>query len=156
MAWYSTSRHRELEGIACISVCWAGWGCGSGDGPKVGKVSGKVTLDGKPLAGALVTFMPEKGRSSSGRTNDAGQYELSYTFEQMGAAVGKHSVRITTATTDNAESPVAQEKLPAKYHRDTELKAEVKPGSNKVDFELSSQGAPSRTPTRRAGSAPTT
>ena len=140
MTPYTTNRGPLIVMIAWTALCWGGWGCGSRDGPKVGNVTGKVTLDGKPFAGALVTFMPEKGRSSTGRTNADGNYELRYTFERAGAEVGKHIVRITTAAaSETKESALVQERLPAKYHRDTELKAEVKTGRNTLNFDLTSQ-----------------
>lgn len=47
-------------------VLFAG-GCGSGVAlPELGTVSGVVTLDGKPLPGVTVKFVPANGRTSSG------------------------------------------------------------------------------------------
>src|SRR5438132_10533557 len=74
-------------------------GCG---GPTLAPVSGKVTLDDKPLAGATVGFYPLDAKSpasaptSSGRTNDKGEYKLQTVMtSRPGAVVGKHRVSIT-------------------------------------------------------------
>src|SRR5262245_45808699 len=67
-------------------------------GPELAPVSGRVTLDGKPLDLAEVSFLPEAGRASHGVADSSGHYELRYTRDQMGALVGQHTVRITSAT----------------------------------------------------------
>ncbi|QDV71091.1 hypothetical protein Poly24_48240 [Rosistilla carotiformis] len=124
--------------VAILAICCLG--C-SEDGPELGAVTGTVTLDGQPLSGALVTLAPESGRSSSGRTDEAGHYELKFTFDRAGAHVGSHLVRITTAGNPESEAR-SEEKLPARYNSETELKAQVESGSNQLDFELTSGGAP--------------
>jgi len=118
-------------------------GCGgAGDTPELGDVSGTVTLDGKPLAGALVTFQPEGGRPSTGETDESGQYTLTYSSASMGARVGKHSVRITktdvSGTTKDGD-PIEKEIVPSQYNSNSELSADVKPGSNTFDFQLKSE-----------------
>lgn len=117
-------------------------GCGSGSG--VAPVSGTVTLDGQPLANALVSFYPqdEGKRFSTGTTDAAGHYELVYTNDQHGAAVGKHTVKITTATVQGEGGPAKppKEKLPAKYNDKSELTVDVASGSNSnTDFDLQSK-----------------
>ena len=42
----------------CVGLALLVGGCGDG-GPPMGKVSGTVTLDGQPLAGAEVEFAPQ-------------------------------------------------------------------------------------------------
>jgi hypothetical protein len=101
--------------------------------PGYSTVSGRVTLDGKPLRGAMVGFYPETGRGSFGTTDAAGRYELMYTTKKVGVPPGQCVVRITTG---DANTP---EKLPARYHEDSELTAEVKPGDNVFDFDLKSK-----------------
>ncbi len=39
-------------------------GCSSGDRPPLGLVSGSVTIDGKPLVGAIITFQATKCRAA--------------------------------------------------------------------------------------------
>jgi len=114
-------------------------GCGPKD---VGGVSGTVTLGGQPLDGAMITFSPTKegGSSGVGQTDSAGYYTLSYSAGVKGAQQGENEVRITTfreAEPDGDPSqPAVPEKVPAKYNVKTELKVEVKSGSNKLDFNL--------------------
>ena len=76
-------------GVWCLLMAT---GCGG-----YASVSGQVLLDGKPLANATVSFQPEKGRASYGRTDAQGNYRLSYTDKQDGVRPGKCVVRITTA-----------------------------------------------------------
>ncbi len=94
-------------------------------------VTGQITLDGKPLKGATVGFYPAQGRGSHGETDDNGNYELRYTVQKAGVPAGKCVVRITTAT--------ATERLPRRYHEDTELSEEVKSGANVFNFTLKSK-----------------
>lgn len=116
-------------------------GCGSGSG--VVPVSGTVTLDGEPLAGALVSFYPqEEGkRFSTGTTDASGHYELVYTNDQKGAATGKHTVKITTATVQGEGGPARapKEKLPAKYNDASELTVDITSSSSSTNFDLQSK-----------------
>lgn len=113
-------------------------GCGSSD---VGDVSGQVTLDGEPLEGAEVIFEPDEGRPSRATTDAEGRYTLQYTADTMGAKVGPHTVRITTAETvvgENYETTETPERVPENYNTNSKLRVEVKPGSNEYDFPLKS------------------
>lgn len=112
------------------------------DTPELGTVSGTVKLDGNPVPQATVTFSPEEGgRPSSGPTDDQGFYELQYSLNNPGAVPGKHQVRISTATTvtnEAGEDVEVPESIPAKYNTKTELVEEVKPTSQTIDFDLTS------------------
>ena len=94
-------------------------GCGGGDRPDLGRVSGTVKLGGEPLENAEVMFVPSGGRPSMGVTNSNGHYELEYTVDAKGAVVGTHTVTISTyreAGEDDEGKPVpgAPEKVPAR------------------------------------------
>ena len=114
-------------------------------GPAVGRVEGTVTLDGIPLGGAKVIFTPvEGGRSSMAVTDGSGRYELEFGPGMKGALVGKHKVSISTfeaGETDDSGKLVGHvpERVPAKYNRDSILTAEVKAGSQVIDFKLESR-----------------
>jgi hypothetical protein len=111
-------------------------GCGRSDRPDLGTVEGTVTLDGAPLAGALVVFTPSgPGRSASDLTDAAGRYELTYLRDIAGATLGPHVVIITTATEERG----GREVLPPRYHEKTELSATVAAGANTIDFPLKSK-----------------
>ena len=87
---------RLLLGSALLLVL----GCGGG--AKVVPVTGRVTLNGKPLADAKVSFQPiakEKsmeaaGPGSTGKTDAEGKFTLKTPTGQDGAVVGMHRVRI--------------------------------------------------------------
>ena len=145
----------------CSLLCLVTTGCGSGSA--TGKVTGTVTMDGKPLSNARVTFTPlGGGRTAMGKTDGEGKYEL-YILADPGAEVGNHKVSITTiqnagiaetmeeASADDAgyeeqamnsgdysEATPQEEAIPAKYNTESELTAEVKSGKNVHDFALTS------------------
>jgi hypothetical protein len=70
---------RLLLGVLCAGGLMAAVGCG---GPRVVPVSGTATVDGKPLAGFVVTFNPDatKGHEArmdcSARIGADGRYSL--------------------------------------------------------------------------------
>lgn len=116
-------------------------GCGGG-GPKLGSVSGTVTLDGKPLPEAEVVFQPEEGSPSFGMTDKDGRYELMYTPDRDGALVGKHTVRITTSRASGppGQQEITPELVPPEYNEESSQTREVKPGSNEFNFEIPTGG----------------
>jgi hypothetical protein len=103
-------------------------------GPDLGLVQGTVTLNGKPLAGALLEFQPAdlNGTMSTGVTDATGNYELRWTLQRMGANIGDHQVRIWTGN----ENEHVRESLPARFNHQSELRREVKKGQNQLDFQL--------------------
>ena len=126
---------------------------------KIGTVSGVVLIDGEPVEMASISFFPDVGRASVGRTNDKGEYVLNYTRGQKGALIGNHKVTISTryvaetnynqqtyneeglvkqSRSDLVKSKGRKEMIPKKYRdpEETELTAAVKPGSNQIDFNL--------------------
>jgi hypothetical protein len=105
----------------------------SGCSSEFASVKGQVLLDGKPLPNAVVGFYPERGRGSFGRTDAEGRYELKYTDKQFGVSPGKCQVQITTAEEEQKET------LRAKYNSRSELTRVVQPGSNEINFSLSSK-----------------
>jgi hypothetical protein len=126
---------RAFAALGLASLLLAA-GCGRSDRPDLGTVQGTVTLDGKPLAGALVVFTPSgPGRSASDLTDAAGRYELTYLRDIAGATLGPHVVIITTATEERS----GREILPPRYHEKTELSATIAAGANTIDFPLESK-----------------
>ena len=130
-------------------------GCGgSSDQPELGQVTGKITLDGKPLSGIAVVFQPDNGRPARGMTDAEGMYELTYIRQTKGTKVGPNRVEIAPSEDGEAEEsedsgeesqPAAKKqtksgkpKIPARYNVKSELKADVKAGKNTFNFELES------------------
>jgi hypothetical protein len=123
-------------GGSWLIVLAAATGCSGPKPPPLGMVEGIVTLDGSPLAAAAVFFTPDgPGRTSIGITDADGRYAVTYLREIQGADLGRHRVRITTATEDNG----GRERLPMRYHAKSELTATVEPGANRHDFALTSK-----------------
>src|SRR5207302_974197 len=75
-----------------------GPGCGSGQ-PKLYKVTGKVTLDGQPLSGATVQFVPADPATgleiARGSTGSDGVYNLTTYNTNDGAMEGNYKVLVT-------------------------------------------------------------
>jgi hypothetical protein len=122
-------------------------GC-RGDRPPLGRVSGTVTLDGRPLEGVEVSFVPESGRPSIAVTNAAGGYQLIYVGAALGAKVGSHRVSINyplvyddDSDGDNGggASRARGPQIPGRYNLETTLTAEVGRGRNTFDFALESK-----------------
>ena len=112
-------------------------GC-SKTGPDIAPVSGRITLDGQPIANTDVAFYPEGKQSvSSGRTDKDGHYELGYKRGVMGGHIGMNSVQISTSS----ELVRGPNRYHANYNSNTELKREVKSGNNVIDFDLKSDGS---------------
>ena len=117
-------------------------GCSGEKLPGLGQVTGTVTMDSKAVPDAAVLFTPtEAGATASvGQTDSSGKYELYYSRGNKGAKVGEHSVTINSFHDAGESGQGQKESIPARYNTKTELKANVKRGSNKIDFDLKSGG----------------
>jgi len=118
-------------------------GCGqSPTGPKLEKVTGKVTFKGEPVKEGDISVIPiGPGGSSAGGKIVDGQFQLEVT-------AGKKKVEITAMRDvpgkfreDNPgeKMQVREQFIPAKYNAKSELELEVKSdASNEKTFDLSS------------------
>jgi hypothetical protein len=115
-------------------------GCGSQDGPQLGRVSGTVTLDGIPVQGAGLEFIAEAGGVAYGKTDASGNYYMSFGTSRTGAVVGKNRVRLTASdkVTIGDKKFESTEVFPPKYNRDSEQFVEVARGGNTIDFKCES------------------
>lgn len=116
-------------------------------------VSGRVTLDGQPLAGGVVSFQPRAagnaapGPGSTGRLDAEGRYRLTAIDGSPGAVVGTHLVRIysrspESAPTSDSDTAGSRERVPARYNYESGLSFTVEPnGSTQADFDLASESA---------------
>lgn len=144
------SKHWSL---LAVLLFLASTGCSPNSGlPDLGTVTGVVTLDGQPLPGVSVKFVPADGRTSSGMTDASGKYELTYTRDVKGAPVGEHKVYISGQGGEGGGNPNEEGgggggsavepytgTIPAKYNEKTTLTATVKPGANTCNFDLESE-----------------
>lgn len=131
------SKARMLRFVVLMAVCGLS-GCG---GAQFGEVTGQVTLDNKPLPNIAVRFEDEGGSAAIAKTDQSGNYELRYTVDQIGAPVGKHKVTIFTPApvSEGTGERAKAEIVPAKYNAKSSLTAEIKPGKQTFNFELSSK-----------------
>lgn len=124
-------------------------GCGPDHGYKMASVSGVITLDGKPLPKARVTFQPSGGGpSSAGVTGPAGEYTLTGFDGDDGAVVTSHRVVIYSGMPDGQRSSDADDEdassppevVPARYNSQSELIFTVQAGQkNTANFNLVSK-----------------
>jgi hypothetical protein len=138
---------------------------GCGEGSKLLPASGTVTYQGKPLEGALVSFLGPGNVLGSGTTDAAGKYTIT-TLGKSGATPGKNQVAITKqsgassvpkAASGPATPPSPEEiqkmagemkgamrgakvenLLPKKYADPAQsgFNADVQPGKSTFDFTL--------------------
>lgn len=114
-------------------------GCGK-SGPKMAPVSGRVTLDKKPLANADIVFSPTEpgpdktvNLDSSGRTDAQGRFSL----PKDGALVGAHKVRISAI--ERGTSLI--NRIPKTYNQNTTLTFTVPAeGTTEANFDLTGDG----------------
>ncbi|WP_337176809.1 hypothetical protein [Paludisphaera sp.] len=129
-----------LAGVACLG------GCGDG-GPERVAVTGKVSLDGKPLPKGKVTFVPLDGPTAAVAEVRDGVFRAE---GSDGPAAGRYQVEIvaieaTGKQIPNPDAPgttIEEERdlVPERYNVRTELVAEVRPGAdNAFEFALSSE-----------------
>lgn len=135
-----------LAGLVTVSLV----GC-SGDSTPTAPVTGKVTLDGKPLASVSVLFQPagganrDPGVGSVGITDAQGMFTLKLSGSgKSGAVIGQHVVTLMEKTdpaddqdAGGTDKPVVS-RIPAEYSNGT-AKFEVKSGTtNQANFDLKS------------------
>jgi hypothetical protein len=118
---------------------------GCGGGVSLHPVNGIVTLDGAPLDGAAVTFLPDVGTKTLGgmaRTGAGGKFTLVGAKGEIGLAPGKYKVTVskmkgTTATGEPPEGAVTEadmkDDLPAIYSN---------PGQTILAFQVTGDGKP--------------
>jgi hypothetical protein len=118
---------------------------GCGERRQIGTVSGRITLDGEPLADARVNFQPtgnerNPGIGSFGRTNGNGEYFLTLIDEKgKGAIVGTHRVMIKAVAegkADDDKTPAGKDRVPPEFNINSTLTFEVKAGHNTADWKL--------------------
>ena len=94
-----------------VCLCLAVGCSSSGSGPKLVPADGTVTFQGKPLAGATVMFVPEKGPFAMGITDAKGKFQL-LTGTSRGVVVGPVKVSVTAAEGGKQEGPAAASERP--------------------------------------------
>ena len=92
-------KQRALQSVFLSTLILTTCGCSGKD--YAIKVEGVVTLDGNPLAGATVSFLPVGvGRSASGRTDQDGKFMLSTYQTDDGALAGSYKVIVVSTQSE--------------------------------------------------------
>lgn len=149
-----------MRANACLLIlgCVLAAIAGCSEGPiATESVVGVVTLDGQPVADAMVNFSPAtpgQGAPSYGKTDEKGQYKLQTLLgaADAGTTPGEYVVSVSKSvlkptgkvnvSPEGKEIPEEkpEELLPVKY-TDTKtsgLTASVKQGANEINFDLKS------------------
>jgi hypothetical protein len=125
--------------LAALTVCA---GCNSKS--SVGKVHGKVTLDGRPLAFGQIATIPSAGRGAHGVVKD-GEFQLGTYGENDGAVIGSHKVAVIAreaAKDKGPEAAAGKSLIPDRYTNPytSQLSIDVQSGDNTPTLELKSDG----------------
>lgn len=136
--------------LTCVSLLLAGCGGSGGDSTPTGTVTGKVSLNGKPLEGGMIVFVAQgKSSNASGTVLKDGTYTLKH-GKGFSVPVGDYriyvsSVDVSAPTPDpmdlnnNPEKYEQKNTIPEKFQsaETSGLVAVVKAGSNpNTDFDL--------------------
>ena len=126
--------------VSSALICGCGGRAYTGD--KRFAVSGKVTVDGKPMEHGLIRFMPQGESIVSGGPITHGAYAIA---EEKGPNAGKYRVeinwnkptgrRVKDAYGDEIMDEY-KEGLPTKYHAESELNVDIGPKQATFDFDL--------------------
>jgi hypothetical protein len=111
------------------------------------EVEGVVTMNGKPLAGIEVLFLPDPehgnaGNTALGLTDKEGRYRLHNDRDKKdGTVLGVHRVLLidSYANTDPAGLANKPSRIPTHYAEagSTPLRnVEIKPGKQQLDFDI--------------------
>jgi hypothetical protein len=87
----------KLAVAALVTVGFVLTGCSNSSRPPTYPVTGTVTLQGKTVAGAVITFVPtaEKGDAASAITDAEGKYALTTWEAGDGARPGEYRVKLS-------------------------------------------------------------
>ncbi|MBN9117714.1 MAG: carboxypeptidase regulatory-like domain-containing protein [Planctomycetes bacterium] len=140
-------------------------GCSNGGPPSLVPVHGRVTIDGQPLAGKTVQFVPDPGTPGQGAgatTNAAGEYTLlaarpGATRDEPGAPAGAYRVVVVepmfpvdlpvqdsggapTPAIGLPQAPKKKQEIPTAYTKPetTPLRVEVPAGGGAINLALES------------------
>jgi hypothetical protein len=115
-------------------------GC-SGDGRRA--VSGEVTLDGEPVNGGSIVFLPATGEGIKGAAEIVGgKYVIP---AEQGLQPGSYRVEINWSKPTGKQIPSGDpgmlmdervEAIPAQFNKDSTLTAVITAGENKHNFPL--------------------
>jgi enterochelin esterase-like enzyme len=113
------------------------------DKPAMCEVIGSVTVDGKPLEIGIITFIPVDGQSPavSAPIKD-GMYQAKVPAGTARVEISAPKVVGKKKLNNDPKSPIqpiVEETLRAVYNTKSVLRCEVRPGANRLNFDLKSK-----------------
>lgn len=133
----TTLRHTlpmALLAVACLAM-----GCG-GSGIETADVSGTITLNGVPVKGIVVSFVPEaKMRPSTGETDADGKYTARFTKSQSGVVPGPCVVKFAYYRGDTVVNSLPPE-WSEKAAENPDLNVTVPAGGLTFDYDIQHDG----------------
>ncbi|MCI0700151.1 MAG: carboxypeptidase-like regulatory domain-containing protein [Planctomycetia bacterium] len=116
---------RRLTPLLFIAAVLPLAGCGA----RLSPVSGVVKLDGKPVAGAAVTFVSDDGKfTASAETDESGNFTLAHTTGP-GTFPGNYKVTVTKYAKVEGHIPGAEGKIDKDYEKAMKKEMEKKGGT---------------------------
>lgn len=136
--------------LRCLWIAAAVVLAGCGSQRELGEVEGIVRAGGQPLAGVLITFVPETAPGNAAprslsQTDAKGRYVLRTESQREGAVVGKHrvvvedlAILLAPRSPDGTVVKRPPVRVSARYTDPlrTPLLVEVKPGSQAINLDL--------------------
>jgi hypothetical protein len=110
----------RLSALMLVAVALTVAGCGKKSSRQV-PVVGTVTLDGDPVGGALVVFMPTEdspGQGGFARTGPDGKFEIKHELNGPGLVPGTYKVTVGGSPPmmdGQSGEPVPSKKVPGRY-----------------------------------------
>jgi hypothetical protein len=136
---------RRLRGwILCIAalLCFC-FACGCGDGrPKRAPISGRVTIDGKPLSSGSIVVHPAGTRLATSPIGPDGRFTLSMFENEDGCILGKHPLAVVG--TKMLDLTTTEWLVPKKYadSATSGLEIDVTGPRDDVEIKLTWEGSP--------------
>ena len=133
-------QNTRILGVILAMALPVGEGCNRG--PVRSSVRGEIRLDGKPIDGGQIHFIPlGSGGAPAWTTIDAGKYELS---AASGPSIGKCRVEIQwrRKTGRKLQVPPGKvvdetvEAIPTIYNKESRLELDVTPNANDFSVDL--------------------
>jgi len=150
-----------LAAVGALLVTWVSTR-GLSRGPDRASLQGQVSLDGKPLESGVIVLVPSgdtQGPTAGGTLSDgkfhiaadggpvAGRYRVQIKATRKTGRMVKSSVPIG----NRREVEETEQFIPARYNTASELEVEIKPGRNRMTFDLKS---PPQSDSRPGGRGP--
>ena len=135
---FGISSYRTTAALRNVTVRPVGGKAGpAAEGPQLAPVDGVLTLDGQPVAGATLQFIPKEGRPAVGRTDQNGKYALTTFVDGDGALPGTYRVAIVLNRQRDGKTEWI---VPRRYSdpKTSGLTVSVAPSGNTFDFDLCS------------------